>query len=68
MEVVSDEVLTFMVKMQEEKNEVAKDVEPTGWPRRRKPVVSLTGRDGADLSVGCGHVANSAVVIVIDVA
>ena len=42
--------------------------EPTGWPRSRKPVVSSTGRGGADLSVGCGRVENSAIVVEIEVA
>ena len=68
MEVVSDEMLVFTVETQEEKKEVAKEAEPTGWPRRRKPVVSSTGRGGADLSVGCGRVENSAMVAEMDVA
>jgi len=68
MEAVSDEMLFFTVETQEEKKVVAKEAEPTGWPRRRKPVVSSTGRGGADLSVGCGRVENSAMVVEIDVA
>jgi hypothetical protein len=68
MEVVSDEMLACTVEMQEEKKVVAKEAEPTGWPRRRKPVVSSTGIGGADLSVGCGRVENSAMVVEIDVA
>ncbi len=46
---------------------VAKVEDPTGLPRRRKPVVSSTGMAGADLSVGCGCVENSAMVIEIAV-
>ncbi len=45
-----------------------KEAEPTGWPRSRKPLVSSTGRGGADLSVGCGRVENSAIVAEIEVA
>ena len=51
----------------EVKKVVAKEAEPTGWPRSQKPVVSLTGRGGADLSVGCGQVENSAIVVEIEV-
>ncbi len=51
----------------EVKNSVAKPGDPTGWPRSRKPVVSLTGMAGADLLVGCGRVENSAMVVEIAV-
>ena len=68
MEVVSDDIFSFTFEMQEEKKVVAKEAEPTGWPRSRKPVVSSTGRGRADLSVGCGRVENSAIVAVIEVA
>ena len=68
MEAVRDEMLVFTVETQEEKKVVAKEAEPTGCPRRRKPVVSSTGRGGIDLSVGCGRVENSAIVVDIDVA
>ncbi len=46
---------------------VAKEAELTGWPRSRNPVVSSTGRGGADLSVGCRRVENSAIVAEIEV-
>ncbi len=36
-------ILSFMAVMQEEKKSAAKVGHPTGWPRRRKPVMSLTG-------------------------
>ncbi len=39
MEVVRDD--SFMFETQEEKKVVAKETEPTGWPRRRKPVVEF---------------------------
>jgi hypothetical protein len=68
MEMLRDDIFSFTFEMQEEKKEVAKEAEPTGWPRSRKPVVSLTGRGGADLSVGCGQVENSAIVAEIEVA
>ena len=68
MEVVSIEMLSFTLETQEEKKVVAKEADPTGWPMSRKPVVSSTGRGGADLSVGCGRVENSAIVEEIDVA
>ncbi len=68
MEVVSDDIFSFTFEMQEEKKVVAKEAEPTGWPRSRKPVVSSTGRGGVDLSVGCGRVENSAIVAEIEVA
>jgi len=70
MEVVSFAMLSFTFETHEEKKVVAKEEEadPTGCPRRRKPVVSSTGRGGADLSVGCGRVENSAIVVEIDVA
>ena len=68
MEVVRDDIFSFTFEMQEEKKVVAKEAEPTGWPRSRKPVVSSTGRGRADLSVGCGRVENSAIVADIEVA
>ena len=68
MEVVSFAMLSFTFETHEEKKVVAKEADPTGCPRRRKPVVSSTGRGGADLSVGCGRVENSAIVVEIDVA
>ena len=67
MEVVRDDIFSFTFVMQEEKKVVAKEAEPTGWPRSRNPVVSSTGRGGADLSVGCGRVENSAIVAEIEV-
>jgi len=68
MEVVWDDIFSFTFTMQEEKKVVAKEAEPTGWQRSRKPVVSSTGRGGADLSVGCGPVENLAIVAEIEVA
>ena len=68
MEVVSFAMLSFTFETHEEKKVVAKEADPTGCPRRRKPVVSSTGRGGADLSVGFGRVENSAIVVEIDVA
>jgi hypothetical protein len=62
MEVVRDDIFAFTFEMQEEKKVVAKEAEPTGWPRSRKPVVSSTGRGGAESSVGCGRVENLAIV------
>ncbi len=67
MEVVRDDTFSFTFEMQEEKKVVAKEAEPTGWPRSRKPVVSSTGRGGADLSVGCGRVEILAIVAEIEV-
>ena len=67
MEVVRDDIFSFTFEMQEEKKVVAKEAELTGWPRSWKPVVSSTGRGGADLSVGCGRVENSAIVAEIEV-
>ena len=51
-----EEMHFLMVLVQVDKNSLAKEVEPTGWPRRRKPVVSLTGincdcPDGVDIVV-----------------
>jgi len=68
MELVRDDMFSFTFAMQDEKKVVAKEAEPTGWPRSRNPVVSSTGRGGADLSVGCGRVENSAIVAEIEVA
>ncbi len=68
MEVVRDDIFSFTFAMQDEKKVVAKEAEPTGWPSSRNPVVSLTGRGGADLSVGCGRVENLAIVAEIEVA
>jgi len=68
MEVVRDDIFSFTFAMQDEKKVVAKEAEPTGWPRSWNPVVSLTGRGGADFSVGCGQVENSAIVAEIEVA
>jgi len=68
MEVVRDDIFSFTFEMQEEKKVVVKEADPTGWPRSRKPVVSSTGRGGADLLVGCGRVENSAIVAEIEVA
>ena len=67
MEVVRDDIFSFTFAMQEEKKVVAKEAKPTGWPRSRNPVVSSTGMGGADLSVGCGRVENSAIVAEIEV-
>jgi len=44
MDVVRDDIFSFTFEMQEEKKVVAKEAEPTGWPRCRKLVVSSTGR------------------------
>ncbi len=68
VEVVRDDMFSFTFKMQEEKKVVAKEAEPTGWPRRWRPVVSSSGRGGVDLSVGCGRVENLAIVAEIVVA
>ena len=68
MEVVSDDIFSFTFTMQKEKKVVAKEAEPTGWPRSPNPVVSSTGSGGADLSVGCGQLENSAIVVEIEVA
>jgi hypothetical protein len=68
MEVVRDDVFFFMFEMQEEKKVMGKEAEPTGWPRSQKPVVSLTGRGGADFLVECGRVENLAIVAEIEVA
>ena len=67
MEVVRDDIFSFTFVMQEEKKVVAKEAEPTGWPRSRNPVVSSIGMGGVDLSVGCGRVENSAIVAEIEV-
>jgi len=56
MEVDREVRLSLTAATQEEKNSFANVVEPTGWPSRRKPVVSLTGSAGADLLVGWGFV------------
>ncbi len=45
------------------KKEVAKVEDPTGWPRRGKPEVSLMGYGGACLSVGWGVVENWAILL-----
>ena len=68
MEVVRDDMFSSTFEMQNEKKVVGKEAEPTSWPRRRKPVVSLTGRGGANLLVGCGRVENLAIVAEIEVA
>ena len=47
------------------KNLRAKCAEPTGWPRRRKPLVSLIGMGGLVMLVGCGVVENVAMVEVM---
>ena len=59
---------SFTFEMQEEKKVVAKEAEPTGWPRSQNPVMSSTGSGGVDLSVGCGQLENSAIVVEIEVA
>ena len=68
IEVVRDDIFSFTFSMQEEEKVVAKEAELTGWPRSRKLAVSLTGRGGVDLSVGCGRVENSAIVAEVEVA
>ena len=68
MEVMRDDIFVFTFEMQDEKKVVAKEAEQTGWPSRRKPVVSWTGRGGAEESVGCGRVENSAIVAEMEVA
>ncbi len=68
IEVFSDVIHSLMVVMHAEKNVVAKSDEPTGCLMRRKPVVSLTGILGAELSVGCGPVENWVIVLEKDVA
>jgi hypothetical protein len=67
MEVVRDDIFSFTFVMQEEKKVVAKEAEPTGWPRSRNPVVSSTGMGGADLSGGCWRVEKSTIVAEIEV-
>ncbi len=54
--------------MREEKNSVANAAEPTGWPRRRHPDVSSTGRGGAVVSVGWGVTENWGIVSEREVA
>ncbi len=68
MEVVGNDILSFTSEMGGGKKVVTKEAEPTGWPGSQKPVVSSTGRGGADLSVGCGRVENLAIVAEIEVA
>ena len=68
MEVDREVRLSLTAATREERNSFANVVEPTGWPRRRKPVVSSTGSAGADLLVGWGFVENSAIVFVMDYA
>jgi hypothetical protein len=68
IEVFSDVMHSLMLIMRAEKNVTAKTDEPTGCPRRRKPVVSSIGILGAELSVGCGLVNNWAIVLERDVA
>ena len=68
MEVVRNDMFYFTFELQEEKKVVAKEAEPTGWPRSQKPVVSSTGRGRADLSVGCRRVENLTIVAEIEVA
>jgi hypothetical protein len=68
MDVARDDMFSFTFEMQEVKKVVVKESEPTGWPRSRNPVVSSTGRGGADVSVGCGRVENLAIVVEIEVA
>ena len=47
MESLREAMHFLIVSKQVEKNSLAKDAEPTGWPRRRHPVVISTGRGGA---------------------
>ena len=68
MEVHREVRLSLTAATQEERNSFANVVEPTGWPSRRKPVVSSTGSAGADLLVGWGFVENSVIVFVMDCA
>ncbi len=68
IEVFSDVIHSLLLVMRAEKNVAAKSDEPTGCPRRQKPVVSSTGILGAELSVGCGPVENWAIVLERDVA
>jgi hypothetical protein len=46
MEVDREVRLSLTAATQEERNSFANVVEPTGWPSRRKPVVSSTGSEG----------------------
>jgi hypothetical protein len=67
MEVHREVRLSLTAATQEERNSFANVVEPTGWPSRRKPVVSSTGSAGTDLLVGWGFVENSDIVFVAKV-
>ena len=51
-----------MAAMRDAKNSVANVAEPTGWPRRRQPVVSSMGIGEAALLVGWGEMENWAIV------
>jgi len=68
MEVNREVRLSLTATTREERNSFANVVELTGWPCRRKPVVSSTGSAGADLLVEWGFVENSAIVFVMDCA
>jgi hypothetical protein len=68
MEVDREVRLSLTAVTREERNSFANVVEPTGWPSRRKPVVSSTGSAGADLLVGWGFVENSSIVFMMDCA
>jgi hypothetical protein len=46
MEVDREVRLSLTAATQEERDSFANVVEPTGWPSRRKPVVSSTGSEG----------------------
>ena len=58
-----EEMARLTSVIREEKNEVAKEADPTGWPSRRKPDVSSTGMAGRDLSVGWGEVEKEAMAV-----
>ncbi len=60
---VSTHVLTVSVHLA--KKEEAKDAKPTGCPRRRKPLVSSTGRVEL-VSAGSGSLEKALMVVVMD--
>ena len=60
---VMEEMARLTSVIREEKNEVAKEADPTGWPSRRKPDVSSIGMAGRDFSVGWGEVEKVAMAV-----
>ncbi len=55
----------FLTVVHLAKKEEAKDADPTGCPRRRKPLVSSTGRVEL-VSAGSGSLEKVAMVVVMD--